>query len=105
MSPQTRLQSLTEDLVQPWHESYLPVLYLLSLLVPDPEGLAVMLDAADVGVWPQENVLELRLLLVDLLYGLLLVVLLCSLCSHQVCPRTFCLSFSLKLYRFFWTAN
>ena len=85
VSPETRLQSLTEDLVQPWHESYLPVLYLLSLLVPDPEGLAVMLDAADVGVWPQENVLQRGLLLVDLFYGLLLLL-------HQVCHRTFRLS-------------
>ena len=85
VSPETRLQSLTEDLVQPWHESYLPVLYLLSLLVPDPERLAVVLDAADVGVWPQEDVLQRRLLLVDLFYRLLLLL-------HQVCHRTFGLS-------------
>lgn len=39
------------------------------LILHDPHGLLLVLCAADIGVWPQKNVLQLRHLLVDFLHG------------------------------------
>ena len=57
---------LTKDFVESRDVLDRPELELLGGLVVDPEALAVVLDTADVGVGTEEDVLELRLLLVGL---------------------------------------
>ena len=77
---QTQRESevLTENLVESGNVGDLLVGDPVFSLIVDPEVLLVEFDAADVGVWPQENVLQLGLLLVDFLN-----VVLASPLSHD----------------------
>jgi len=64
--------SLTEDLVQSWDELNHSELHFLSGVVEHPQLLVVVLDAADVGVWSEENMLKLSFFLVNLFDRLLI---------------------------------
>lgn len=64
-------EDLVEDLVEARHVGNRAVDEAIGGVFVDPEGLGVLLDGADVGVGPKEDVLQLGLLLVRLLDGLL----------------------------------
>lgn len=61
-------EDLVEDLVEAWDVGDRAVHHGAALV--DPERLGVLLHRADVGVGAQQDVLQLRLLLVHLLDGL-----------------------------------
>ena len=64
-------QDFVENLVETWHEGN--VLQHHALTIVDPQLLLLLLGTANVGVWAQEDVLQLRLLLVDVLDRLALL--------------------------------
>lgn len=61
-------QDLIKDLVQPWYKG--DALLHHALAIMHPENLGLLLSAADVCVWAQQDVLQLGLLLIDVLDGL-----------------------------------
>mmetsp|Transcript_100206 Transcript_100206/g.251234 ORF Transcript_100206/g.251234 Transcript_100206/m.251234 type:complete len:311 (-) Transcript_100206:12-944(-) len=63
-------QDLIKDLIQGWHVADAAVLHLPSLIIPDPQLVVLFLHRANVGVRAQQDVLDLRLLLIDLLHSL-----------------------------------
>ena len=72
MGTKARTQLLTKNLVKTGNILDEPELKLGGLPVIHPELLAIVLNAANVCVWPQQYVLQLGLFQVDLLNCLLL---------------------------------
>mmetsp|Transcript_6709 Transcript_6709/g.16657 ORF Transcript_6709/g.16657 Transcript_6709/m.16657 type:complete len:257 (+) Transcript_6709:2471-3241(+) len=62
-------QDLVEDFVQAGHERHLALHQLVQLLVVHPRQGLSLLARSHVRVWAQEDVLQLRFLLVDLFHG------------------------------------
>jgi hypothetical protein len=52
-------ENLVKDLVETRDKVNLPLDNCFRSIVPDPHGLGETLDGADVGVRPEQNVLEL----------------------------------------------
>ena len=75
---------LTKNFVKSGNIVYVSELHLICLRVEDPKLLSIVLNGPDVGVRAQENVLQLRLLLVNLFDSL------CVSCRH-IRILTFCL--------------
>lgn len=68
-------QDFIKDLEQAWGKG--DILEHQALPVVHPQRLLLLLCAADVGVWAQQDVLQLRLLLIDLLNGLASMYIVC----------------------------
>ncbi len=69
-------KNFVEDLVQTWNKGDISVNHVVILV--HPQSLCMFLNASHIGVWPQQNVLQLRLLLVSLLDGFIVVLCLCN---------------------------
>mmetsp|Transcript_55687 Transcript_55687/g.97219 ORF Transcript_55687/g.97219 Transcript_55687/m.97219 type:complete len:262 (-) Transcript_55687:153-938(-) len=64
-------EDLVKDLVEGWYIADPSVLHLSLLVVPHPKLVVLPLHGTNIGVWPEKNVLHLRLLLVCLLNRLI----------------------------------
>jgi hypothetical protein len=69
-------KNFVEDLVQTWNKGDISVNHVVILV--HPQSLCMFLKASHIGVWPQQNVLQLCFLLVSLLDGFIVVLCLCN---------------------------
>ena len=63
----TRFRKLTVNFEKTWNPDSLSVLHFVGSVVEHPEILSLLLDASDVGIRSQKNVLKLSLFLIGLL--------------------------------------
>lgn len=63
----TRFRELTINFKKTWDPDSLSVLHLVGSVIEDPEILSLLLNASDVSIRSQKNVLKLSLFLIGLL--------------------------------------